>query len=169
MAAKDPRQYQTNGAAAYDAYRQTLPQQLPEEVRSPARRPKVKVKAKTTIAPFALIGSVAVILLLAMVIHGYVQLYEVTSRVGDLNDQYTVVERENNKLRSAYESQIDLGLIEIKAKQLGMKQPSSSQTVYVNVSGVDRAEILQTPHQNLLVDTWNAIKESFTGILEYFF
>lgn len=168
------KRYYENGSAAYDIYSSavkplSLPQELPEERVEPARKRKVKVKAKVAIAPFALVGAIVALSLLVMVVFGYVQLYEAAGRVGELNDELTALQVENGKLRSGYESGIDLMLIELEAKQLGMKMPSSNQEIYLNISNTDRGEVIAVEDPNVLEQTWNAVKNSFTGIMEYFF
>lgn len=168
----DNRRHYENGAAAYNLYSSAarplqLPRELPEERVERVR--KQRVKAKRAIAPFAVIGVLVAICLLTMVIYGYVQLYEASSQVGELNDQLTELRIENGKLRSNYESAIDLTLIELQAKQLGMKMPSSNQEVYLNISNTDRGEVIVVEEQNIFAQTWEAITQSFTGILEYFF
>ena len=170
----DRKRYYENGSAAYDLYSSavrplSLPQELPEERVEPARKKKVKVKAKAAVAPFALVGAIVALSLLVMMVFGYVQLYEAAGRVGELNDQLTVLQVENSKLRSGYESGIDLTLIELQAKQLGMKMPSSNQEVYLNISNTDRGEVIAVQDMNVLEQTWTAVKSSFTGLLEYFF
>ena len=167
----DRKRTYENGSAAYDLYNNAagslrLPQELPEERKEPVRRQKVK--AKTAVAPFALVGVTVVVCLLMMVVYGFVQLYEATSEVGELNDRLTELQIENGKLRSGYESAIDLTLIELQAKQLGMKMPSPNQEVYVNISNTDRGEVIAADRPNVFRQTWEAVRESFTGILEYF-
>ena len=103
-----------------------------------------------------------------MVIYGYVQLYETTNRAGDLRKELSAAQSENTKLRSAYEGKIDLDEIEIKAKELGMSQPSPRQTVYVNVAGADSSEVLKVDERGFFHKAVDAVKNSFVGILEYF-
>lgn len=170
----ETKRYYENGSAAYDTYYNAAiplqrPHELPEE--RPARAPhkKAKTKAKAGIAPFALVGIIIAVFLLSMVIYSYVQLYEASSRVGELNEQLSELQTENGKLRSGYESGIDLTLIELQAKQLGMKMPSSNQEVYLNISNTDRGEVISVDNENVFERTWEAVSESFTGLLEYFF
>lgn len=169
----DKKHYYANGSAAYDLYSNTArpleqPRELPEEREERASRKKVKVKGKTAIAPFAVIGAAISLVLLVMVLYSYVQLYEASSRVGELNDQLTELRVENGKISSNYESAIDLTMIEHEAKELGMKMPSSNQEVYLNISNTDRGEVIAVESSNIFTQTWGAIKDSFTGIVEYF-
>ena len=172
--ASDNRKYRTSGSAAYDVYSVRFdpnaalerPSNLPEERKEPQKQ-KVE-KAKLVIAPFAAVGMLVVVALLAMVVYGYVQYYEASSRVGELNSQLTHELQENTKLRSSYESKIDLKQIEVQARELGMRQPTARQTVYLNIPGADHTEVLEVDNRSFLQKTWDAIRDSFTGIVEYF-
>ena len=79
-------QYHTNGAAAYDVYawnQGTAPQRRPEPQHLPEERPlpqkRQRAKARTALAPFTVVGMLAVACLLVLVVFGYVQLFEATS------------------------------------------------------------------------------------------
>ena len=166
---------ETMGSVAYDVYKvrfdgstaaKPLPAALPEEKAAPKKQRAPK--AKLTLAPFAAVGLAVVVFLLAMVIYSYVQLYETTNRAGELRDELSAAEADMNKLRSAYESKINLDEIEARAKELGMSQPTVKQTVYLNVAGADRAEVLQVDNRSFLEKAWGAVTGSFQGIVEYF-
>ncbi|MCI8525867.1 MAG: hypothetical protein HFF17_08080 [Oscillospiraceae bacterium] len=165
--------YRTNGAAAYDvrAYRGTeapeLPRRtLPEERPQPVRR--VRVRAKTAVSPFAVLGALAAACMMVLVIFGYVQLYEATSQAGDLAEELESMQQQNQLLRSDYEGRIDLGEVEKRAiRELGMIQPTSAQTVYVDLVSADRAEILQEEEVNKLAEAVSALKSSVEGLVSY--
>ena len=165
----------TDGSFAYNIYDarfagtavpQQQPPELPDEVPEP--RKKKLPKAKLTIAPFAVIGMLAAVVLLAMVVYGYVQFYEASNRAGELRSQLSTVQTETGKLRSAYESRINLPEIEQRAKELGMSQPSVKQSVYLNIAGTDHTEVFRPDSRNFAEKAWDAISSSFEGILEYF-
>ena len=48
-----------------------------------------------------------------------------------------------------------------------MSKPKSSQTVYLNLSSADRAEITPAEHTNLLVTVYSAIRDSIRDFVEY--
>ena len=82
-------QYHTNGAAAYDVYawnQSTAPQRRPEPQHLPEERPvprkQQRVKARTALAPFTLVGMLAVACMLVLVVFGYVQLFEAMTGIG---------------------------------------------------------------------------------------
>jgi hypothetical protein len=162
--------YNFNGSAAYDYRSNAVPKPrpavLPEE--KPVQHAKKLPKAKPVIAPLAVLGIVAAALLLLMVVYSYVQLYEATDRAGALSRELSSTQAETAKLRSAYESRIDLAEIEAKAREFGMMQPSARQTVYLNIAGADHAEVLQVDERSFVEKAWDALTGSFRGVLEYF-
>ena len=162
--------YNFNGSAAYDyrsnAVPKPRPARLPEE--KPLLQGKKAPKAKLTIAPLAVLGLVLTAVLLLMVVYSYVQLYEATDRAGELSKDLAATQADTAKLRSSYESRIDLAEIEAKARELGMTQPSTRQTVYLNIPGADHAEILQVDQRSFLEKAWDALAENFRGVVECF-
>ena len=178
------RRYGTNGAAAYDVYsnvyrypngtenyydgsavRQPQRQGLPEERTLPERRQRVKVK--TAVAPFTLFGMAAAALMLVLVIFGYVQLFEATSRVSKLESQLQSLQEEQLLLQSKYEGKIDLAGIEEQAETLGLKKPSQEQIVYVNLAGTDQAEIYKTEKSSILSEIIGAVEQSISDLIAY--
>ena len=151
-----------DGSAAVQAPRTALPEE--KLVQKKQRAPK----AKLTIAPFAAIGLAVAVFLLAMVLYGYVQLFEATNRAGELRVELSAAREDTLKLRSDYESKINLDEIQARAKELGMNLPSSKQTVYLNVAGADSAVVLQVDERNFFEKAIDAVEGSFRGILEYF-
>lgn len=163
-----PDRYRNN--QAYDLRGTAVPKPhsapLPEE--KPLRRPRNAPKAKHVLAPFGIAGMVVVAVLLMLVIHSYVQLYEANSRVGHLEKEISSVQANTAKIRSAYESRIDLAKNEARARELGMSQPSPRQMVYLNIPGADHAEVIQVDRRNYPKKILDAIVSSFQGVLEYF-
>ncbi len=160
--------YNYNGSAAYDIRGNAVPKpaQLPEE--KPAHHAKPAPKARPAIAPLAVVGLVLAAVLLLMVVYSYVQLYEATDRAGELSRQLASAQADTAKLRSTYESRIDLASIEARARELGMTQPSLRQTVYLNIAGADHAEVLQVDDRSYIEKAWDALTGSFRGVVEYF-
>lgn len=161
-----------NGSAAYDLYEyqgNTAPQiqspGLPEERVLPEKRQRVKVKA--TVAPFAVLGMMVVACMLILVVFGYVQLYEATERVSGLESELSSLRQEQVVLESLYESSIDLDYIEQRAAELGMGLPTQEQTVYLNLTGTDRAEIYTVEKSNIFQRIIQAIESSASGLVEY--
>lgn len=162
--------YATNGGAAYDIYTQDGARRLRELPREKAKPERQKrIKAKLTLAPTAMLGGVLAAVMLVMVIFGYVRLYEAKNQLGDVRQEATALQESNEKLRSVYESGIDLDAIEARALELGMQKSTGSQVVYVDVAVPDHAEITVQKQTNWLEDAAHAIKDGFLSLLEYFF
>ena len=165
-----------DGSVAYDVYdprfagsavpKPKQPAALPDERVVPKKQPVRK--AKLEVSPFAAIGLAVVLLLLTMVVYGYVQFYEASSRVGELQSELNTVQRETQKLRSTFESRIDLTEVEHRARELGMSQPSSRQSVYLNIAGADHTEVFSVDERSFLQKAADAMAESLRGIAEYF-
>lgn len=176
MAAEN-RRYGANGAAAYDVYsvyqdpyngsaaRQPQRQGLPEERPLPQRHQRVKVK--TAVAPFTLFGMAAVLMMLVLVVFGYVQLFEATTKVGEYQAELKSLMSEQTLLESKYESKIDLKLVRERAEKLGMSEPKSEQVVYVSLAGADRAEIYEEEKTNLAGEIVRAVEESISELIAY--
>ena len=166
-----------NGSAAYDLYKKETyeyygnaapeiqRQGLPEERILPEKRQRVKVKA--AVAPFAVVGLMVVACMLILVVFGYVQLYEATERVSSLKSELNTLQQEQVILESLYESGIDLDYIELRASELGLSVPTREQTVYLNLTGSDRAEIYTVEKSSLFQRIVQAIETSASGLVEY--
>lgn len=150
------------GTAAPEIQR---PAGLPEERLQPQKKRRVKVKA--AVSPFGVVGLAAVVCLMILVVFGYVQLYEATERVSDMESRIASLEEEQRILESLYEGAIDLDYIELRAAELGMAQPTDSQKVYVNLSGADRAEIYSREQTGWFARIFRAIESSASGLVEY--
>ena len=172
--------YRTNGAAAYDIHRAPTPVQnygtaapkLPEPQRKPRpkARPKThpKPKAKLSVSPLAVVGLLAVACMLVFVLCGYVQLFEESSTVAELKTELTEANALNERLQATYDSKVDLDEIARRASALGMTEPNSRQTVYLNLQGTDRAVISAAGSENVAQTAWDAIVRSIHTLKEYF-
>ena len=167
-------QYHTNGAAAYDVYawnQSTAPQRRPEPQHLPEERPlpqkRQRVKARTALAPFTVVGMLAVACMLVLVVFGYVQLFEATSEVSKLENQLSALQSQQTQLQSRYEARIDLDAISAEAGTLGLSKPSQEQIVYLDLSGADRAEIYQEEKTSVVSEILSAMEQSVSGLIAY--
>lgn len=162
--------YAANGSAAYDVYTQNGARrlrELPQEKKKPERLQRVK--GRLAISPAAAIGGVLTAVMMVMVIFGYVRLYEAKSQLGAARSEVEMLQESNSKLRSVYESGIDLNAIEQRALELGMQKPTVNQVVYVDVAVPDHAQITVHEKTNWLQDAVHAIQDGFRSLVEYFF
>lgn len=166
------RHYSTgfsNGAAAYDLYGNTAVRQrrqedpLPRE-RAAARRARQKGPVLDLTASLCIF---AAFFALFIILFSYVRTYEANTRCSDLEKELTALQDERNQLLSQYDSMLDLHAIEQDASErLGMTKPFGGQTVYVNLSGTDRGEVLDAKN-NALEDAAMMFREAFAALGAY--
>ena len=173
MATAQGSAYRSNGAAAYDVYRwqdntaqrQTERRQLPEERSVPQEQ--VRPRAKMAIAPFTVLGIITAACLMVLVIFGYVQLYEATSRVSKLETQLQQLQEDQMLLRSKYETNVDLAAAEAYAAEAVLSRPLEEQIIYLNLSGVDRTQIYHQEQTNVASEIIQAMRESVMELIAY--
>lgn len=162
-----------NNSAAIDLYATQsaavrLPEEQTHELPQEQVSPQVRRKPKLTIAPFALFGALAAMFLLVMVLLAQVRLYEFKNEESELKDQIEELDTQLQQLRSDYEKKINLRDIEVEARVLGMRKPTQSQTVYLNIAGADSAEVLHYEQKGFFGTLWDAIRDGVHSIAEYF-
>lgn len=181
MAQPERKGYTDNGSAAYDLYawqsnaarqydnarvrEQPRQYELPDEL--PQQRPYRRVKARTAIAPFTLVGIVSVACLMVLVIFGYVQLFEASSDVSKLETKLASLMEQQRMLQSKYDAKIDLDAAEAHAEQIGLSKCQPEQIVYVSFSGTDQAEIYTHTRSSILTEIIDAMQQSVLGLIEY--
>ena len=181
MAQSNRKFYRDNGAAAYDvyawndqaarqyedgrAYERSRQYELPEEqVRE---QPYRRVKSRTAIAPFTLVGMLTVACLMILVIFGYVQLFEASSSVSKLENQLANLKEQQLMLQSKYDAKIDLAAAEAHAAEIGLTKCQPEQIVYVSFSGTDQAEIYTQQRTSVFGEILDAMQQSIFGLIEY--
>lgn len=167
--------YRTNGSAAYDIRtvkeNTARPLERPEHLPDAPQRSKPvrRVKTKLAIAPFTVLGTAVVVIMLFLVVFSYVRLYEAQSAVGDLKSDRTELTTQQQRLRSQYENSLDLEAIEARAIALGMRHPLASQIVYVEVAAGDTVQISNTPQERSFIEQiYDAFHGVISDVVEYF-
>lgn len=171
------QEFETIGSSAYEqgyhpqqqntARPLKRPQRLPE---APARQQAARhVRAKVAIAPFSLLGAALVFVLLFLVVFSYVSLYETQTQVAELENELETLTQLQEHLEARYEDSIDLDAVEQRARELGMKEPTSDQIVYVRVDVGDTTELYSAPQEkNIFVRIYDAFRSAFSDAMEYF-
>ncbi len=167
------KQYRTNGSAAYDIFavkNQTArPLERPENLPQAPSAPAKKVRFKLSVSPFAVFGTMAVVVMLFLVIFSYVSMFEVRNDIGELEREKASLSQQQEKLRSQYESSIDLTQIEARALELGLCQPMAEQVRYVHIGEGDKTEVYSSDEdRNMIGQVYDAFKGVFTDVVEYF-
>ena len=146
------RRYDTYGSLAYQPEyqrgtaaparraaqpeRERRPQVQPRTQR--AARPQVEVRQQTAVAPFAILGFVAVALCALMLVMTSAQLAVANDEIVTLTSTLADLESEEKLLTAQYELAYDLPTIEAQLISSGeMVKASSSQTIYLDMSEGD--------------------------------
>ena len=149
---------------AQSASRLPLPRELPQDLpqAEPRRRAKPQNHAVTVI------GCLACAIVMLMVVFSHLRLYEASCQVTALQNQLSDLREEQLQLRSAYDKAVDLVAIEQMATStLGMSRPAAGQTVYLNLSGSDRAEVLRPTRSGLFTELADFVCGAFQNLGAY--
>lgn len=146
------RRYETFGSLAYQPEYQrgsAAPARRahePERVQRPrvqprtrtAARPQAEVRTQSAVAPFAIIGFVAVALCALLLVMTSAQLAMTNDEIVKLNDTLSDLHSEEKALTAQYELAYDLNAIEEELISSGaMVRASSGQTIYLDMSEGD--------------------------------
>ncbi len=165
--------FRSNGSAAYDIFvvhdNTARPLEKPENLPDAPASPAKKVRYKLSVSPFAVVGALTVIMMLFLVIFSYVSMFEVRNDIGALKNQRSELVVQQEKLRSDYESSIDLSVIEERALALGLHKPSSDQIRYVQIGEGDTTQVFSAPEdRNIFEQIYDAFHDVFSDVAEYF-
>jgi len=181
---RNTTEYRTYGsvayAPAYDGSAVRAPRREEELRRAPAPYPKrqqqirkrerarAEVRQAGAVAPFAVVGFLAVALFAVMLITSYAQLTVANDEMVSLRRQLSDLKTENTTLSAQYEKVFDLATIQAAVGDT-MIRPSSDQVVYIDLSAPDTVTVYQgSSAVSGLEDLLKGIGDLFGGIIEYF-
>lgn len=169
------RQYATYGNVAYkaDSAAQTRERKRAEQPHRPrvqprervVSRPKVQVRVQSAVAPFAIVGFVAVIACALLLVMGSAQLATVNAETVELRSTLSQLQDEKKTLMAQYEKTFDLTALEQQLTADGsMVEAGAGQTVYLDLSQGDSVVYYEEARQGVsgLV---RQIEEFLSGIL----
>lgn len=167
-------------APAYDGNAVRAPRREEELRRAPAPYPKrreqvrrqerasVRVRQAGAIAPFAVVGFLAVAIFAAMLITSYAQLTVANDEMVSLRRELSDLQSENVTLSAQYEKVFDLATIQ-EAVGDTMIRPTNDQVVYIDLSAPDTVTVYHDKGGDPgLRDLLNGVHEVLDGIIEYF-
>ena len=184
MAVNRPRRttgYSTYGSVAYaptyDGNAARVPRREEELRRAPAPQPKkpvrrheraqVEVRQAGAVAPFAVVGFLAVAVFAALLVTSYAQLTVANDELVSLRRQLTNLEAENTVLSAQYERVFDLATIQAAVGDT-MVRPTSEQVVYIDLSAPDTVTVFQGDGASGLKSILQGVGDILDGIIEYF-
>ena len=167
-------------APAYDGNAVRAPRREEELRRAPAPYPKrreqvrrqerasVRVRQAGAIAPFAVVGFLAVAIFAAMLITSYAQLTVANDEMVKLRSELSALKSDNAALTAQYEKVFDLATIQEVVGDT-MVRPTSDQVVYIDLSEPDTVTVYQgNAGPSGLRSILEGIGDIFGSIIEYF-
>ncbi len=152
----------------YGSYEQGSAVRQPRHQTLPADRPQRRTapRASAVSIPLTVLGILAAMCILLILVFAHNRLYAVTSEISAGQARLEELQKERDKLAGQYNGMIDYRLIETEAtERLGMTKPNGSQTVYVNLAGADRGEVLRG--ESMLGSLSGLMKEGFSNLSVY--
>lgn len=168
--------YNTYGSAAYSPLYDGNAVRAPR--RTPAPQPKkqvhrherarVEVRQAGQIAPFAVVGFLAVAVFAVMLITSYAQLTVANDEMVSLRRELSELKEENVTLSAQYEKLFDLDTIQAAVGDT-MVRPTEDQVVYIDLSDPDTVTVYQEQSGGAgLQDLLDGVENVFGSIIEYF-
>ena len=152
----------------YGSYEQGSAVRQPRHRTLPADRPQKRAENGTSAVsvPLTVLGILAAMCILLILVFAHNRLYAVTSEISASRVRPETLQEERDKLAGQYNGMIDYRMIEAEAtERLGMTKPNGSQTVYVNLAGADRGEVLHG--ESMLGSLSGLMKEGFSNLSVY--
>ena len=171
--------YSTYGSVAYapayeDGSAVRVPRREEELQHIPVKRPvrrheraKVQVRQAGQIAPFAVVGFLAVAVFAVLMITSCAQLAIANDKMVTLRQELADLKSENTRLSAQYEKVFDLATIQAAVGDT-MVRPTNDQMVYIDLSEPDTVTVYQDGGANPLRALARGINDLFGGIIEYF-
>ena len=174
-------QYRTYGSAAYAPAYEGSAVRVPqpgEDIRyapRPRQRPKeraltrtqVQVREAGAVAPFAVVGFLAVGIFAALLLYSYAQFAVLNDRVITARGTLTSLQTEYSTLSAQYEQAFDGARIQSAVGDT-MVQPSPEQVVYLDLSEPDAVTVYQRADAHGLAGAAEKVKSLLAGLIEYF-
>lgn len=172
--------YRTSGNAAYaptyagstvlNPRRQEEEYLLPKrrERREPINRPTRELRQPGYVAPFAVLGFLAVGLFAVLLLVSMLQVHVASNAVASLRSELTTLQTENATLSAQYEQVFDMEHLQA-AIGSEMVRPTANQITYIDMSQPDSVILYGkstgTRGAGGFVD---GVKEIFSSLIEYF-
>ena len=119
-------------------------------------------------APFAVVGFLAVAVFAVMLIASYTQLTVANDEMVSLRRELSSLQSENAKLSAQYEKVFDLATIQAVVGDT-MVRPTNEQVVYIDLSAPDTVTVYQSGGgDSLFQRIVDGVGDIFGSIIEYF-
>ena len=143
------------------------PRRREQTYRRPVERTQGEVRQAGAVAPFAVIGFLAVAIFAALLLVSHAQNTVLNAEIVELRGQLTSLEAEHAKLSAQYEQVFDMEKIQAAVGDT-MVRPVSSQAVYLDLSEPDTVVVYDNLKDNKLFSVIAGAGETLGGLIEYF-
>ena len=143
------------------------PRRREQSRRQEVKRTQVEVRQAGAVAPFAVVGFIAVAIFAALVLFSHAQSTVLNAEIVELRGQLTTLEAENAKLSAQYEQVFDRAAIQSAVGE-GMTRPSGSQVVYLDLSEPDTVVVFDKLKDSRVMDTMKNVGRALGDMIEYF-
>ena len=167
-------------APAYDGSAVRVPRREEELQRVPQPRTRERVRQKELtrtqvqvreagqVAPFAVVGFLAVAVFAALLLLSYVQYTVLSSEMVSLRSEMSSLQKENATLSAQYEKVFDMDTIQAAVGDT-MVRPTNDQVVYIDLSQPDTVVVYgQEAGENVLVSAAKEVGAALGELIEYF-
>ncbi len=148
---------------------------VPAEPRVTSRvrehtRVRAQVREQQAVAPFAVCGFLAVVAIAVVLLLGYIQLNSVYAETVELQSQLTELQTAGENLEARYEETFDMETLEEAVAADGtLSQPTSDQTIYIDLSEPDNAVVYDSQQGATgIAGFFQAVGSLLGYVVEYF-
>ena len=136
--------------------------------RKQLTRTQVQVREAGQVAPFAVVGFIAVAVFAALLITSFAQFTALNGEVVSLQNQLTTLQTENATLSAQYEKVFDMETIQAAVGE-SMVRPTSDQVEYIDLSEPDTVVVYgEQEASGGIVGALKAAGKVLGEMIEYF-
>ena len=157
--------YDGNAVRAPKREEEYLP--APQPRRQQVQRTQVEVRQAGAVAPFAVVGFIAVAIFAALLLFSHAQSTVLNAEIVALRGELSSLEAENAKLSAQYEQVFDMEKIRAAVGD-SMSRPTNSQAVYLDLSEPDCVVVYNDLKDNRLTDALKNVGQALGDMIEYF-
>ncbi|MGI5962807.1 MAG: hypothetical protein ACOX7N_03705 [Lawsonibacter sp.] len=180
---RNPSAYHTYGSVAYapaydgsavriprreeELQRRPQPKQREQVRRHALTRTQVQVREAGQVAPFAVVGFLAVAVFAALLLLSYVQYTVLSNQVVSLRSEMETLQKESVTLSAQYEKIFDMATIQETVGDT-MSRPTSDQVLYIDLSEPDSVVLYGEEAEGGIIGMLREFGMAVGEIIEYF-
>lgn len=143
------------------------PRRREQVQRRELTRTQVQVREAGAVAPFAVVGFLAVAIFAALLLFSHAQNTVLNAEVVNLRSQLTSLETESIKLNAQYEQVFDMEKIQAAVGST-MIRPSAEQAVYFDLSEPDTVVVFDARKDGRIGAAFAGVANALGDLIEYF-